>query len=355
MDGQEQEAFTIRLFEDGGDEATIHAGVLVQVLEGLQKATYLVGMEEMGVEFGRRAHVPPHVRKAFAIRCSLPEQGSYALPVQLGDVRQNLFAPTRVGDVANRLEEALAAVGKGLTDQLSKIGSCQRYRTRVLDAIRSMLPKAGTTWRLCLKRKKTGGEYFLNCSHRAVISEAVAHRPPEEFVQTVTGYLHKMDFDERRIVILHPGTNRELACTYDESLEFELVESRRDLVQVTGTVVNNSDGVIEKIIDVEDITPLDCSEFVIHEVDCGAKVLRFKQPLELTPEPSESKQLLFLEKPDLGISVYGQTRDELLAEINEQIVVLWNEYAREDDDKLTDSALELKNALLAMIEEAKND
>ena len=63
----------------------------------------------------------------------------------------------------------------------------------------------------------------------------VSHQD-EVSLRTVTGYLVKMDFESRCITLKYPTTNTELACYYTDSLEVELFENRRELVQVTGNV-----------------------------------------------------------------------------------------------------------------------
>jgi len=49
--------------------------------------------------------------------------------------------------------------------------------------------------------------------------------------------------------------------------------------------------------------------------------------------------------------VFAATREALLAELNEQIAMLWTEYALADDDVLDGVARQLKQALLAAFTE----
>jgi lactate dehydrogenase-like 2-hydroxyacid dehydrogenase len=53
----------------------------------------------------------------------------------------------------------------------------------------------------------------------------------------------------------------------------------------------------------------------------------------------------------LGIEVFAQTRDQLLRELQEQLVVLWQEYAAATDEALSPAALEIKRNLVAAIQE----
>lgn len=54
----------------------------------------------------------------------------------------------------------------------------------------------------------------------------------------------------------------------------------------------------------------------------------------------------------IGLDAFAATRDELAAEVRDQLAMLWKEYALADDAELTESAREVKRNLLASFEEA---
>ena len=60
-------------------------------------------------------------------------------------------------------------------------------------------------------------------------------------------------------------------------------------------------------------------------------------------------KLQSIEDKEFGISIWGYTRLELLENLNDQIVMLWDEYAQEDDKNLTESTQQLKKQLLQKI------
>ncbi|MDF5717439.1 MAG: hypothetical protein PUP93_27135 [Rhizonema sp. NSF051] len=78
-------------------------------------------------------------------------------------------------------------------------------------------------------------------------------------------------------------------------------------------------------------------------------------PLVLTPEmDEETKQLLVVEEPRIGLHVFAYTRDELIHEINEQMLMMWDEYVNISVDELASDARQLREALLEKIEEVEN-
>lgn len=139
---------------------------------------------------------------------------------------------------------------------------------------------------------------------------------------------------------------RWLECIYDDDVEPMLLENPRGLIQVTGRVVADEEGHPRKIVEVEDIREIDLSPFVVHEVTVGDLRLRAQSPIALTPTLSESEQLLCLEHAPWNLDVFAHTRQELAAELREQIAMLWTEYAMDDDANLAEPARRLKASLL---------
>jgi len=98
-----------------------------------------------------------------------------------------------------------------------------------------------------------------------------------------------------------------------------------------------------------DLSPIELKKIVLED-----RILRFRSPLILTPESDETKQLLCIKEPYLGIDVCAETRDEVYELLLQEIEVLWFEYALERDDRLNSGALELKHRLLEHIDEEMN-
>lgn len=56
----------------------------------------------------------------------------------------------------------------------------------------------------------------------------------------------------------------------------------------------------------------------------------------------------------IGLDAFAATKDELAAEVRDQLAMLWKEYALADDTELTESARAVKRNLLATFEEARH-
>jgi hypothetical protein len=107
-----------------------------------------------------------------------------------------------------------------------------------------------------------------------------------------------------------------------------------------------ADGQVLRVENIFDLSP-----FYLQSFEHSGRKFSFINPLKLTPDRNETKQLYCLEYADLGIDVFACTRDQLDLELREQIAFLWDNFALADDTELTKSALQLKDNLLNTLKE----
>ena len=94
--------------------------------------------------------------------------------------------------------------------------------------------------------------------------------------------------------------------------------------------------------------------FEIWEVPLdGGRVIRFFEPLVLTPEPMppdpdepSEKEYWIVDMPELNLSSYGETIQELWECVHGCIRFNWTEFACEDDSRLAPRAKRIKEAYL---------
>jgi hypothetical protein len=97
--------------------------------------------------------------------------------------------------------------------------------------------------------------------------------------------------------------------------------------------------------------------FEIWEVPYGDSIIKFHEPLILTPtwmphdpdEPDdvECLQIIF---PKLEIDVCAETREELLAWVYSDIFMNWKHFVSKDDSQLNFGTLPIKRKYLAIAE-----
>lgn len=347
---QNQPTFSFHI--EGGEEHihAVPAAVLVQILENAQRAFELIGVHVEGRGIKERARVPSATSQRFQLVCQVPIPGSYAMPVTVGGAGE-LFS----ADLANKAFGIFRGVMEHVTARntagLAAVLPDERIRRRVLESVKGMSPRADAQWKLSLRDEQDISFATFDVETIPFVENTLVPVEQREAARVVTGELKSIDFTERKVTIIYPPTSKELACIYEESVEDLLYEKRRDLIQVTGRVLLDEQGAPKQIIDVTDIRDLDLSALIFDSVRHGALTLKATHVLTLEPTLDETKQLLCIEHGGLGIDVYATTREALLAELHEQLGMLWQEYAQAPDEELDAPARQLKQALLARFTE----
>lgn len=333
-----------------GDSHEVPLDYFTDALDAMQEAIYLLAMQEEGVEVRTREKTNSDLRAKFGIKCAPPVPGSVVLDTYVGNPSHDLQAGYQIESVMTNF----AGVAKAVKDQdqasLAKFIPDTTRRMKVVQTFRRLVPKAGVPWTLDVSPAKQI-PFHLSAADQAKVTALLKRSYDDEAVKTVTGSLARIDFDKRILTLTYPVTNRDLECLYDESIEGLLLENPRELIQVTGTVVMDEEGHPTRIKDVENIEELDLSPFMAYGVKNDNWNLRFHEPLVLEVFLDESKQLLCAEHPALDIDVYAFTREELLEELGEQVIMLWQEYALASPEDLTPRAHDLRSRLLEAIQE----
>lgn len=332
---------------EGGEPnvQAIPATVLVQILENAQRAFELIGVHVEGRGIKERARVASATSQRFQIVCQVPVSGSYALPVTIGGAGE-LFSAELAIKAFNIFRGVMEQVSARCSSGLASALPDDRIRRRVLESVKGMSPRADAKWKLSLHDDQNVSFATFDVETIPFVENTLVPVEQREAARIVTGELKSIDFTERKITIIYPPTSKELVCIYEESVEDLLYEKRRDLIQVTGRVLLDEQGAPKQIIDVTDIRDLDLSALTLDTVRHGTLALKAATILSLELTLDDSKQLLCIEQPDLGIDVYATTREALLTELHEQLAMLWQEYAQASDEELDAPARQLKHTLL---------
>jgi len=341
------------LLELRGGEADHHqvrADDLVSVLAAMQRIAYLFAKADSGQAVGERVKPGRAERTAYALNCGVPQPGSYAVPMNAGDVLQpGLPLADETGNLLSRIQRVIGAVGQKNAAALYCLLPAELGK-RALREIAKMLPHQREGISVSLWSRGQAAPAVIDWHASRFIKAQLEGDAANDAVMTVTGELLRIDFSARQVAILYPPTRREIVCTYVEEIEDSIVESRKDPIQVTGRFVLDEEGMPIRLTDVTRVEPVDLSPIIIAGLESPA--LSMKRPLELLPAlDEESQQYLCVSDAAIHLDVFAQTRDALFDEVKEQLAMLWWEYAGTDDDSLDDEARRVKRALHELMEE----
>ncbi len=331
----------------------VPATVLVQILENAQRAFELIGVQVEGREIRERARVSVATARRFQLVCHVPQVGSYAVPVTVGG-GSDLLGAEMAEKAVKIFKEVMSSVSSQSAQGLASLLPDQRIRRRVLESIKGMAPRSDAGWTLDFHDSQNTNFATFNTDTVPFVDATLVPSEQREASQVVTGELTGIDFAARKVSIIYPPTSKVLECLYEEAVEDLLYEKRRDFIQVTGRVLLDDEGTPKQIIDVTDIRDLDISPEYITGVRSSALSLRAVTPITLDIQLDDTKQLLYVMRPDLGIDVFAPTRETLLSEFQGQLAMLWHEYALAADDELDEPARKMKQALLAQFTEVSD-
>ncbi len=346
LDGKTAFSLHIETGTDSGD--AVPAAVLAQILTSAQRSFELIGVHVEGRTIQQRARISATTRSRFQLVCRLPVPGCYAVPIELGG---NDLLAEHITAAMDVFKKITGGITRRDSDAINKAMPDVSLRHRVLEAIRGMTPRADAKWSLKLWDAANVEFGEFNTESDSAIRAAIVPADEQAQSQVVTGYLTNINFTNRIVTIFYPPTKREMDCVYDDAVEDLLIENRRDLIQVTGLIVLDDAGTPKKITNVNDIRELDLSPLLVDTIKVGKLMLRAKQSITLEPATDETKQLVCVTHAELGIDAFARTRDALVSELNEQMGMLWQEYALAQDDALDGMAIKMKQALLAAFSE----
>jgi len=336
-------------FKGGSADAhQLPVELMINLLNNIRELTYLIVAQEQGITYNERFNPSRKIRDNYIIKCELPKEGSYAQTISFDYIGDELFfQPLKPGKY---IKELLGFIVESADQKINQLFPNVKLRSKALSCIREALPKLDNNIFLeIFDGKNTANSRFIQKNLTTIIDRTRA--AVEEYMTTVTGRLISIDFDEKKIIIIHPTTKRELDCFYNEDIEDMLFENRRQLVQIIGVVTLDDNEQPKKITDVVSIQEIDLSPIDFNDIDYGKKKLHFKNSLILTPKLDNSEQLYTINYPELGLELFAYTRQEITSDVKSDIVYLWEEYAKAEDDMLTEDAKILKKKLHSAIEE----
>jgi hypothetical protein len=329
---------------------TVSIETITTVLTGIQKTAYLLASAKLKQPFQKRFTLNKDIKKRYALQCGVPAPGSYLIPIaQLSSDRL-----LEEDDILADINTLFDAVSTNCRDKLQQLIPDSYFCEKVLREILRFLPKAGSSWGMRFQHGDCAAVTLDGHAIRSV--ESWLTRPEEQdAVMTVTGELIRIDFSKNSVTLRYPPNNRELECSYVQDIEDTIIESKRELIQVTGRFTLDEHGHPKSLTDVTRIEPVDLSPMVFDYLELDGRILRFSSKLIVEPVlDEETSQLLVIEDETLGIHVYAQNREILVDDLTAELFFLWDEYAQEDLEKLTAKAQAIKEVLLEKCQVEEN-
>ncbi len=343
------EAESSELTITGGETAdhTVPADVLLRALDHLQRIVYLIAAAEAKKPIQERVALSEAFRKQHGLRCGVPRESSFGLPLSLGR-SYPLFEPGP--SPLDRTLDVFRSAAQGAWSDLTQAVFDPKYLPRIMNELQAMLPRPGDRWGVALRVR--GEQVALDSKTYRAVRDYLSPDLVEDTVMTVTGDLVRVDISGRRVVIRYRPTGREIPCFCEESALKSVLENWSEPIQVTGRFTLDRTGHPTHLAGVTRVEPIDLSPMTFDRIEWRGRHLILDPPLTLEPTmDEESGQLYMLADESLGIDVFAQTREAVIDELAEQLMFQWDAYAREIPNRLTVGARRLQDALRARMRE----
>jgi len=319
----------------------------------MQRVVHLLALLEEGRAVRQRVRVTHDIERKYSLICGIPEEGGYAQPLEIGIEGPDLFDKQHIEKVAQTTQKVIRAVDQGDKESLKTLVPEDLYRKNIVSAFSEMLP--AKRYGIVLDIEDYKKEKILRGKQAQKNVERLRMRPspePEATLAYVTGFLIEMKFEERRLRLKLPISGRALDATYSDDFEPVLLDHPREIIQVHGNVTYDDSGPIS-ISGVDEVLEVDESPIEIAMFDWNGLTLRAQEPPSFNVSFDNELQAYELTGP-FGVTIYAETQPQLEMRLQEELSLLWREYALAEPESLTIAAQNLREDLLSTFKEVAN-
>lgn len=310
-------------------------------------------IEEVAVRSRPPGVTAPEAREASQLAALSAEPGSLIVNLELPAIPWE--APGRalvdLGEhTADQFEHSMDAISSRDLLALSAVFPEPGNQLALLRAARALLPDVEASYGLALG----GGEWHASfgSAHQEWIRdrlEALEAEQGERQVRTVTGTLVSVDTSGRlEVGIRRDGLRRVTKCTFTEDLMPSVADiSIGEVVEAEGIADVTPTGRVRALRTMKDIRCVQLGFQPVAHIDVGDR--RFVLSPDLLVTTSYRDGMIWRECPSLEVWACGATRAGARLDFAREFARIYDHYTRQDDDRLSEGARELKRQLHALV------
>jgi hypothetical protein len=156
----------------------------------------------------------------------------------------------------------------------------------------------------------------------------------------IVGDIDKSKWRDMRNTILRPEGKKERAITWSGR------EIGTHALYPGFTLSTHRTRFIKSLVETPDLEHEREERITFKEITCGDQTIKLKTPIMAEAILSEKRCSLYYEPLDILVS--APTLDECKKDFHEEFSVLYQVYAKEVDEKLTEGAKQLKRNILSL-------
>jgi hypothetical protein len=337
----------------------VPAEVLIRTLQGFQSSVWKLAAAGSDRVVQHRFRPTEAIKSEFQVRCVATPPGSFLLKVVVGtvigiapvdEIVSNEAPTVTPAAVLDQYTDFMSALSRRDERGMIEAVPDTRWRELLVKDCLKYLPEPDDDWWIDLSHDDALANKSVRLDRRVrAVARDILERGEEdvEDEMTFTARLDSVDFQRQSVKLFFVPTGKSLQCPYQFDEEDNLVASRRRLVEVRAKCIPDEFGYPAEVVEVRSIHPHDLSPLTISFIVEGSREFAIEPPLTLDPtQDDESKgQLLSVVNNLFGFDCCAASRSELEREVERTLLFLWDNYATEQDENMTEDAIRVAKVI----------
>lgn len=277
-------------------------------------------------------------RRLFELMVSSPEHGSVILPLDIRELVKNTRATSSA--IVAALFVVLSSIANGQGGGLKLLEHLSDVERATFAAEVAKLSSDESSRIVSLDFKEGSIRFSSTMALTATAKLKRFEVAPEEEIKSLIGEFVAVDTSCQEISVFSFETRKIVKCQYFPEAYDSRVMTPNNRIQVTGKFVEDDDGAIISMSDVNSIVGVDLSPLTVN--------FRGKDIVLEVELDADSGQYYWAVNRELGVEIFAETRAELAAEALDALASNWEQLVRLDDSRLDAQALSVKRALLSI-------
>ena len=187
-----------------------------------------------------------------------------------------------------------------------------------------------------------------------VVLESELNKSEQDFIIEngyLIGKLVELNLEEKSFSIKLINKSF-ITAKYNMNFKNILKKNMENLIYIHGSIIYKNETPVS-ISNVDILEKFKFSDIIVDNFKYKGKILKISPPIKFKTEKDKENNLVCA-SGDFDIIVFAEARETLMNEIEEALIMLWTEYAEEEDDALAPKAIDLANKLRMRISISEN-
>jgi hypothetical protein len=293
----------------------------------------------------RRGDFPNSVKERCELVLTGMSMGSLDAELSISDSQIVLPGEETHGEkaiaIGNEIVQAISEEGDIFT-VVSRYIKNEERSYRIIREFESIWPDGESRYNINLNFGKNP-VIFLDPARKNAL-RAILSRPPENTEKSVMGRLMEVRVDQKRSFQIDTMEGL-VTCLYAPALEEKIVENIGRLVLVRGIMALERGKYTLSLKDEKSLEGIDW--LPLSDVKIGGKSIKLKEPIYL--EVSYEDDNYIISNDRFHLRAEDPSLKAAIAEINEEIEILSEDYVEAGLDELSQDALDLRRELISAL------